>query len=136
MAPLRTNDRMVLYLTTAGEYKLLSKPRACSFVRRLRDVNRDDYMLVKIDPPLIGQSFGLGGNDVTELLLSTRHQGFSLFPTYRGPMEVYVARVVDPAVLSAESFTRDQVQLIAWGTVFNDLEKATARALELEAELI
>lgn len=34
------------YLTTAGEYKLLSKPRACWFVRRLRDINRDDYMLV------------------------------------------------------------------------------------------
>lgn len=124
------------FLTTAGEYKLLSKPRACSFVRRLRDVNRDDYMLVRIDPPLIGQSFGLGGNDITELLLATRHQGFSLFPPHRGAKEVYVARIVDSVVLAAESFSRDQVQLIAWGTIFDDLEMATARARELETELI
>lgn len=136
MASLRTNDKSVLYLTTAGEYKLLSSPRACSFVRRLRDVNRDDYMLVKIDPPLIGQSFGLGGNDVTELLLSTRHQGFSLFSTRREPMEVYVARIVDPKVLDADSFTREQVQLIAWGTVFKTLAEAGVRAHELEPELI
>ena len=130
------DHKPVFFLTTAGEYKLLSKPRACRFIRRLRDVNRDDYMLVKIDPPLIGQSFGLGGDDVAELLLSTRHQGFSLFPAHQGPMEVYVARVVDPAVLTGESFTRDQVQLIAWGTIYSDLEKANARALELESELI
>ena len=124
------------FLTTAGEYKLLSKPRACWFFRRLRDVNRDDYMLVRIDPPLIGQSFGLGGNEVTELLLSTRHKGFSLFSPRQGAKEVYVARIADPAVLAAESFTREQVQLIAWGTVFDDVETATARACELEAELI
>ena len=126
----------IFYLTTAGEYKLLSQPRACWFLRRLRDVNRDDYMLVKIVPPLIGQSFGLGGNDVTELLLSTRHQGFSLFFARREPMEVYVARVVDPKVLQAESFTREQVELIAWGTVFNTLPEASVRASELEPELI
>ena len=133
-----TNDttKPVFYLTTAGEYKLLSKPRACWLMRRLRDVNRNDYMLVGIDPPLIGQSFGLGGDDITELLLSTRHQGFSLFSTRREPMEVYIARIVDQKVLNAESFSREQVQLIAWGTIFGTLEKATARAHELEPELI
>ncbi len=135
MASLKT-DEPVFYLTTAGEYKLLSKPRACAFVRRMRDVNRDDYMLVRIDPPLIGQSFGLGGKDITELLIATRHQGFSLFPTRCEPMEVYVARVVDPKVLEADSFSREQVQLIAWGTVFRTLSEASARACELESELI
>lgn len=93
-------------------------------------------MLVQIDPPLIGQPFGLGGSDVVELLLSTRHQGFSLFSKHREPMEVYVARVVDAKVLEAESFTREQVQLVAWGTVFHSLSDASVRARELELELI
>ena len=126
----------IFYLTTAGEYKLLSKPRACWFVRRLRDVNRDDYMLVRIDPPLIGQPFGLGATDITTLVLSTRHLGFSLYPVNGWPTNVYVARIVDPRVLDAESFTHEQVELIAWGEIFNDLEKATVRAQELESELI
>jgi len=34
-------------------------------------------------------------------------------------------------VLDAESFTHEQVELIAWGEIFNDLEKATVRAQEL-----
>jgi hypothetical protein len=126
----------IFYLTTAGEYQLLSKPRACWFIRRLRDVNRDDYMLVKIDPPLIGQSFGLGGNDVTTLLLSTRHRGFSLYPVTQWPTYVYVARIADPRVLEAESFTPEQVQLIAWGEIFADLHEVASRAQELESELI
>lgn len=130
------DEKPMFYLTAAGEYKLLSKPRGCWFVRRLRDINRDDYMLVRIDPPLIGQSFGLGGNDVTMLLLSTRHQGYTLYPVAKWPTYVYVARIADPKVFEADSFTRDQVQLVAWGMIFDDLEKAGARAHELEAELI
>ncbi|MGI6123703.1 MAG: hypothetical protein ACOYIG_05840 [Acetivibrionales bacterium] len=126
----------MFYLTTAGEYKLLSKPRACWFIRRLKDANRDDYMLVKIAPPLIGQPFGLGEADVHELLLSTRHRGYSLYPVTEWPTYVYVARVVDQSVFEAESFTREQVQLIAWGMIFDDLQEATNRAVQLEPDLI
>lgn len=126
----------IFYLTTAGEYKLLSKPRACYFIRRLRDLNRDDYMLVGIAPPLIGQSFGLGGDDITTLLLSARLQGFSLFPVKKWPTDVYVTRLVDPKVLDAESFTSEQVELIAWGMVFNDPKEAEVQARGLESQLI
>ena len=136
MVPVSNEGDPIFYLTTAGEYKLLSKPRACWFVRRLRDVNRDDYMLVRIDPPLIGQSFGLGANDVTALLLSTRHQGFSLYTMKDWPTNVYVARISDPNVFDAECFTREQVQLIAWGEIFDDFQKATVRAHELESEVM
>ena len=48
----------------------------------------------------------------------------------------YVARISDPSVLDAESFTREQVQLIAWGEIFNDLQKATLCAQGLESEMI
>ena len=133
---MKSEVRSMFYLTTAGEYKLLSKPRACRFVRRMRDINRDDYMLVEIDPPLIDQSFGLGGIDVTTLLLATRHQGWSLFPVKEWPTHVYVARIVDPKLLEATVFTRDQVQLIAWGMVFDDLQEASGYARGLESELV
>jgi hypothetical protein len=93
-------------------------------------------MLVGIDPPLIGQPFGLGANDITALILSTRHEGFSLFSLEEWPINVYVARISDTNVLDAECFEREQVQLIAWGEVFDDFQKATARAQELESELL
>ena len=133
---MNQEDKAIFYLTTAGEYRLLSKPRTCRFVKRLRDVNRDDYMLVEIDPPLLGQSFGLGDTDVMSLLLSTRHKGYTLYPVKEWPTYVYVARITDSKVFESESFTLEQVELIAWGAVFNDLGKATNWARETEVELI
>jgi hypothetical protein len=124
------------YLTTAGEYGLLSKPRACWFIQRMRDGNRDDYMLVRISPELLGQPFGLGNNNIDILLLATRHRGFSLYPVTQWPTSVYVTRLVNRDVLNDISFTSDQVELIAWGEIFPDLQEATSRAKQLEPKLL
>jgi len=87
------------YLSSAREYLPLSDPRACYAEARLRDSNRDDYMLVRINPPLIGQRFGLGSSDVDRLILSTRHQGYTLFPVTEWPSHVYVSRIVNKSIL-------------------------------------
>lgn len=112
------------YLSTAGEYGALAAPRACWQKARLRDDTRDDYMLIDIQPALDGQRFGLGGKDITSLVLSSRHVGQTLFPPSEWPAFVYVARILDDAVFSSVSFTNEQVQLIAWGTVFRTPEEA------------
>lgn len=62
-------------LSSADEYKLLSEPRACWTKCRLRDPVRDDYMLIEIDPVLTGQPFGFGDQNISRLVLSTRHEG-------------------------------------------------------------
>lgn len=126
----------IFYLTTAGEYSLLSRPRACRVLRRLRDDRRDDYMLVEITPALIGQSFGLGAQDVTKLILSTRHQGHTLFPIDEWPVYVYVARPVEEKVIEAGVFGREQVQLIAWGMLFQNYEDAEKEALQYSKQLL
>jgi len=124
------------YLTTAEEYGLLSLPRACRQLGRFADVNRDDYMLVEIDPPLIGQSFGLGDKDITRLLLSTRHQGHSLFPIDEWPAHVYVTRLLDQKVISNNRFSAQQVELIAWGLLFRNYSEAEAHAKKFRTELL
>jgi hypothetical protein len=118
------------FLTTAGELReLLVEPRACWNVGRLRDAVRDDYMVVMIEPELIGQGFGLGSEDIRQLIISSRLQGFTLFPTSQFPCPVYVARILDEAVLRSGSFTRDQVELIAWGTIVKTREEAVKLAV-------
>ena len=112
------------YLTTAGEYEPLAEPRPCWTLGRLRDSVRDDYMIVRIAPPLTGQLFGLGGNDISVLLLSSRHEGFTLFPINEWPSYVYVARIVDEEVLKSSSFTSEQVQYIAKGTLYSSFNDA------------
>lgn len=116
------------FLTTAGEYGPLAEPRACWVLDCVQNETRDDYMLVRIDPSLVGQQFGLGHKDITELILATRHEGYSLFPIGRWPAHVYVVRVIDDSVLRMRRFSRDQIELIAWGMLFCTFDEALAEA--------
>jgi hypothetical protein len=116
------------FLSTAGEYEPLAAPRACWQNARLRDDVRDDHMLVDIEPALDGQRFGLGATDIRQLIISARHGGQTLYPISEWPFSVYVARIVDKAVLESHVFTREQVELIAWGTLFPTREEASDHA--------
>jgi hypothetical protein len=114
------------FLSCAGEYKPLSEPRACWAKARLRNAVRDDYMLIDVKPPLIGQPFGLAGKDITQLIISARLQLDTLYPIARWPLSVYVSRILDETILKTLSFEKNQVELIAWGLIFRTLEAAIA----------
>lgn len=88
-------------------------------------------MLIEIEPPLIGQGFGLGGADITRLIISTRHQGETLFPITAWPTSVYVARILDENVIKVRAFGREQVELIAWAMIFGTREEAAVQADKL-----
>lgn len=113
------------FLSTAGEFEPLATPRACRERARLRDEHRDDYMLVEFEPPLPGQRFGLGEADITFLVLSSRHQGQTLYPMSEWPGHVYVARVVDNKVPAAGGLSKGQIELVAWGAIFRSLRDAS-----------
>jgi hypothetical protein len=102
------------------------EPRACWCKGRLRDSYRDDWMLVAIEPPVIGQPYGLGGEDIYHLLLATRHQGQGLFPVSQWPAHVYVLRMLNQSILHQREFSSTQTQLIEWGLVFRTYEEAVA----------
>jgi hypothetical protein len=67
------------YLASSEGYGMES-PRRCKPIKRLRAENRDDYLLIIIDPPLNGQRFGPGDCDIDQVIVATRHAGQSLFP--------------------------------------------------------
>lgn len=102
------------------------EPRACWFKRRLRDTGRDDWMLVAIEPPVIGQPYGLGGEDIYHLLLATRHQGQSLFPVSEWPAHVYAVRLLNNSIPDGQEFDPAQTQLIEWGRLHRTYEDAVA----------
>lgn len=120
-------------MSAAGEYQPLAAPRACWQKARLRDEVRSDHMLIQIEPPLDGQRFGLGEADVTNLIISSRHQGQTLYPITEWPSFVYVARILDNAVLRSGAFTRNQVELLAWGTLFRTLEEASDHVAKFQS---
>jgi hypothetical protein len=130
-AHIKMKRRPNFFLTTAGEYSALADPRACYELGRLKDENRDDYMLVEIEPSLSGQNFGLGGHDINYLILSTKLKGTTLFQIKEWPVSVYVTRILDESILKKVGFTASQVELIAWGFLYPTIDKATATARKL-----
>ena len=112
------------FMSTASEYGPLASPRACREEGRLRDDFSDDHMLIGIDVPLDGQRFGLGARDIKQLIISTRHVGKTLYPISEWPCGVYVAGVIDEAILKTRMIRPEQVELIAWGFLFRTREEA------------
>lgn len=116
------------YLTTAGEYVPLWKPRLCWNKARVKGESRNDYMLIEIDPPFSDERYGDGAEGVNHLLLSTKHAGHTLYPITEWPSHVYVTRILEPEVLSSLSFKKNQVKLIAWGLLYPTIQEAKAVA--------
>jgi hypothetical protein len=77
-------------------------------------------MLVRIDPPLIGQILGRGDRDVEQLVLASRLVGDSLFPIKKWPAFVYVC--LPPKSVSGDSVVRrirdDELSPMAWGELY------------------
>jgi hypothetical protein len=105
----------------------LEKPRRCAAIKRLGGDRRDDYLLVRIDPPLVGQDFGLGDRDVDEVIIATRHEGDSLFPVERWPVYVHVARLLVPST-GRDTIHADEMESIAWAELYLTEEEAAAKA--------
>ena len=106
----------------------LEQPRRCYRLRRILGRSGDDYLLVKVDPPIVGQRYGLGGRDIDHVVLATRHKGESLFPVSSWPVFVHVARLLrEPR--EGDTMTRDDLEEIGWAEIYETEEDAW-RAVE------
>jgi hypothetical protein len=77
---------------------------------------------------LSGQEFGLTNKNITQLIICTRYQGYTLYPMTEWPSFVYVARILDETVLQTLSLENQQVEMIAWAAIFRTLKEARAYA--------
>jgi hypothetical protein len=92
-------------------------------------------MLIEINPALIGQPFGFAGKNITQLIISARFERCTLYPITRWPVPVYVSRILDDAILATLFLKQNQVELIAWGTIFRTLEAAIANIHEVDNDV-
>jgi hypothetical protein len=104
----------------------MSEPRACYSLRRLRTESRDDLLLIRIEPPLIGQQYGMGGRDVDTVFVAPRHKGTSLFPPHHWPIYVHVGRLLGSPDNPPDPLHRTDYEEIAWAELYET--EATAHA--------
>jgi hypothetical protein len=111
------------YLTSSEGYNL-QEIRTCKRIRRFARKDRDDLLLIEIDPPIIGQQFGLGARDIHRVVVTPRHVGYTLFPVNSWPAYVHVARLLIDECEIEETLDVKDLELIAWAELYPDLESA------------
>ena len=119
------------WMTSAGEDRGdLARPRACRVRGHLRHWAHRECLLVHVDPPVIGQPFGLGGQDIDELVLSPRHRGAVLEPPSEWPLYVFVLRSLDGDVVRDLAIScPEQIEIISWAKLFRTEDEAMAEYL-------
>lgn len=105
------------YLASNG-YRDFEEPRRCVFVRRMSFGQRTDGMLLEIEPPLIGQKYGLGARDIHLLIVAPRHVGVTIFPLSTSPLSVFVMRSLVEDVTARAHVDLNEVELIAWADLY------------------
>lgn len=121
-------DNPDFFLASSEGYRL-EAPRSCKRIKRVRSDNRDDLLLVKVEPPLIGQPYGLGGRDIDILLVATRHKGDSLFPVKEWPVFVHVARLLIENPDEREQIHDNEFESIGWAELYATEAAAKAKAM-------
>jgi len=103
-------------------------PIKCYIIGRLLGRNYgDDYLLVKIEPAIIGQSFGLGDKDISEVVLATRYADTTLHPISEWPMIVFVSRITNPAIIDSGQAKTTDLEVILIGELYPTLSDAQNR---------
>jgi hypothetical protein len=83
-------------------------------------------MLCDIQPPLIGQAYGMLSKDIFQLVFASRHQGYSLFPIKKWPAYVHVALTMKDNFNSFDIINDSDIKLIAWAELYNNKSDAIA----------
>jgi len=105
------------YLASSEGYGM-REPRRCFRIKRLAGDERDDLLLIRVDPPFVGQWYGLGGQNIHQVILATRFAGDSLFPVVQWPVFVHVARALVPDPVTRSILHQDELDEIGWGEVY------------------
>lgn len=116
------------YLASADGV-LFEKPRRCWRGKRIAIDDRDDLLLIRIDPPLVGQNYGCGARDIDLLLVAPRHEGGSLFPINEWPIYVHIARPLIDNAEKCDSLHPNEIESIAWGELYRTEEDARLKAI-------
>lgn len=118
------NKQPDFYLASTECIGDLAQVRACWIRGRLSDKFRNDYMWINVSPPVIGQQFGLGDQDLHDLLIATRHSGFTLFPISEWPSYVFICQIISRKILTESKFTEKDIEMIAWGEIYRNQQEA------------
>lgn len=112
------------YLTSTDSF---FEPRACFIQKRIMiEGKTNDILVVRISPNIIGQPYGLGGNNIDYVALSVRFAGSTLFPINEWPMYVHVYRIINDDFMNLTKISPNEIQRIIWGELYETQDEASS----------
>ncbi len=116
------SDNQIYYLSSLESDRF--KPvRKCRFLKQIYFDTGKECALVNVSPSINGQDFGVN-NDIDVLILTSRHEGVTLFPVSEFPCFVFIVRSLLPSVESIEYITKKDVEIIGWGEIYRSYHDA------------
>ena len=80
-------------------------------------LNEKEAWVVKIIPYIVGQKYGLIGEDINYLLLSPKHADIELSNIKEFPCFVYITRLLDNSIPQRDIIFSNELEIIAWGEI-------------------
>jgi hypothetical protein len=115
------------FVMASTEIESFAEPRTCRVVAELASESRDDLVLIEMDPPVIGQGFGLGGEDIRLAVVASRLEGRALSELENcWPVPVYVLLMAKPFEGQSELHD-EELSLVAWAEVYPSMAELATR---------
>ena len=108
------------YLVSSDGYGL-EEPRSCWRIKRVTAEKRDDFLLVRVEPPV---PILLERSSMSVVLLAAKWVDVSLFPITKWPTPVYVVRPLVPDPESRNRLLKNEYDLLAWALLYRTEHEA------------
>jgi hypothetical protein len=111
---------MKLYISSY-DYNDFEIPRKVIGFERFQ-LDGKDILAIKVKQPLIGQKYGLLGNDITKFYLVNRVDESAFKNLNKFPIDVHILVVKSSATIEPNSL--EELQNIAWGCLYDNKQDA------------
>lgn len=103
--------------------------RKCQYVESLEFDTAKTGVLVRLEPGVSGQDFGISG-EITDFILTTRFEGATISPIDKFPCFVFIA--LPRKKYSAVQLRASDLRIVGWGELYRTLDDAENHTFELE----
>jgi hypothetical protein len=111
---------MKLYISSY-EYKEFEIPREVLHYQKI-NLDKRNVLIVEVDQPLIGQKYGLLGDDITKFYLVNRVDENAFDKLNKFPIDVHILIVKNPKTINPTSIM--ELQNIAWACLYDNKKDA------------
>ncbi|MEO7841272.1 MAG: hypothetical protein ABIU06_18170 [Anaerolineales bacterium] len=114
------------YMTSSEGY--MPAVYKCFSIKRLRLMDRNDLLLIRIEPSLSGTRYKLPNTEIDKIFIASRHRGESLFQIKKWPVSVYVLAPLTEQSEEMEELKENECKLIAWAEIYQTESSAISNS--------